>query len=69
MDSKTGLNDNDKDIDGLPNSSNYFWREESRWPLDVGRKYFRVSFGIQFIPLVFFSFIVMYITIELNFCF
>ena len=53
MDSKTGLNDNDnnkKDNDGLPNSSNYFWREESRWPLDVGRKYFRVSFSIQFVP-------------------
>ena len=56
MNSKTGLDDDNSNDNGLLSSSNYFWREESRWPLDVGRKYFRVSFDIPFITFGIFTF-------------
>ena len=56
MNSRTGLNDDSSNDNGHLSSSNYFWREESRWPLDVGRKYFRVSFDIPFITFVIFIF-------------
>ena len=56
MNSKTGLDHDNSNDNGLLSSSNYFWREESRWPLDVGRKYFRVSFDIPFITFGIFIF-------------
>ena len=56
MNSRTGLDDDNSNDNGLLSSSNYFWREESRWPLDVGRKYFRVSFDIPFITFGIFTF-------------
>ena len=36
----------------LSDSNCYNWREEDRWPIDIGRKYFRVSRIIDIFMLI-----------------
>ena len=65
MNSKTGLqssndtnsnndnsNNNNSNGKNISDSNCYNWREEDRWPLDVGRKYFRVSRNIDIFMLI-----------------